>query len=65
MFIMNKSNYPVLSRAHQAAVLKFLDIGANLALKSNGDDSRVLQNYIDYLKHLIEKSRCKVDPVAG
>lgn len=64
LFIMNRSNYPVLSQAHQKVVLQFLDIGANLALKANDDDSKSLQNYIEYLQFMVKQNGVKDDPIS-
>lgn len=65
LFVMNRNNYPVLSRAHQIVVQQFLNIGSNLALKANTHDTAVLSNYIDYLHHLINKFQDHVDPIIG
>lgn len=57
IFILNRKNYPVLSKAHQAVVIQFIRMGVNLALKTTSEDQTSLKNYVDYLKHLIAHNR--------
>lgn len=65
IFILNKKNYPVLSRAHQAVVLEFLNMGAHLILKANAEDHSSLRNYVEYLKYLITQNQRRDDPLRG
>lgn len=62
-FVLNKKNYPVLSKAHQRVVLEFLNMGASIVLRANTEDHASLINYLDYLKHLT--SQIKPDPMNG
>lgn len=54
VFINNAKNYPVLSKAHQSIVGRFLGMHAHLAIKGAGDDGVRLKNCVDYLKYMIQ-----------
>lgn len=57
VFINNSKNYPVLSKAHQSILSQFLNMNSHLAIKANVDDGKRLQNYVEYLKHMINVNK--------
>lgn len=65
IFILNSSNYPVLSKAHKAVVLEFLKMRVNFAIKSYSDEDHNLTNYTNYLRHLVTESNKLVDTMQG
>lgn len=63
VFIMNSSNCPVLSRAHQEVLLQFIRHNINFAIKANVKDG-YLNFYSSYIKYLVDKFQ-QIDPMKG
>lgn len=52
IFIMNKMNYPVLTKAHQEVVTAFINHNVNFAIRPSINDNNS-RFYSDYVAHLI------------
>lgn len=65
LFVLNKKSYPVMSRAHQAVVLKFLAMGAKIALKCSTADQQCLRNYVEYLNYLIKQDHSRKNNITS
>lgn len=53
VFITNAHNYPVLSKAHQNVVSKFLSkTKCKFVIKGTGDEMHRLQNHVEYLQKM-------------
>lgn len=63
LFIRNRNNYPVLTRAHQEILAQFIGNNAHFMIKANIDDPS-LRHYAEYMRHLVEKFRV-ADPMQG
>lgn len=63
IFLMNNSNYPVLSRSHQEVVAAFIKHNVHFAIKANINDP-YLQFYSEYVRNLIGK-HYPDDPMKG
>lgn len=55
IFNLNNNKFPALTRQHKAVVLNFLSkTKCQLVLKSAGESN--LNEYVDYLEHLLEEN---------
>ncbi|KAG4068690.1 hypothetical protein HA402_002381 [Bradysia odoriphaga] len=65
LFIRNRQNYPVLTKAHQNLILRFKEVINNIALmvKCNMEDDN-LRFYANHLRELLN-SRPTADPMYG
>lgn len=65
LFVCNKQNYPVLTRAHEILILRFKEIINNIAImvKCNNEDER-LRYYSNYLRNLLTNNPI-TDPMYG
>ncbi|KAJ1899713.1 hypothetical protein LPJ81_004088 [Coemansia sp. IMI 209127] len=52
MFTKNRAGYPVLTRAHQSAMLEWMDLGVALAVGSDDGETAMVSDCIKYLRHL-------------
>lgn len=65
IFINNAKNYPVLSKAHQEAISRFLKMSAHVAIKANIGEVERLTNCVEYVRNFIKITKSKVDPLQG
>lgn len=63
IFLMNNSNFPVLSRSHQDVITAFIRHNVHFAVKASFNDP-YLQYYSDYIRHLITRHYPN-DPMRG
>lgn len=65
LFVRNKQNYPILSRAHEILIIRFREIVNNIALlvKCNVEDGN-LRQYANYLRNVLTNNPI-VDPMYG
>ncbi|KAJ2866732.1 hypothetical protein GGI22_001213 [Coemansia erecta] len=61
MFTKNRAGYPVLTRAHQRAMVEWMDLGVALAVESDCGETAAVGDCIKYLRHLAAQHEAQTD----
>lgn len=66
LFITNRNSFPVLPYAHRITAQSFLArTNCKIALKATDDDDAILQNHVNYVRHLYLENAKRGDPMNG